>query len=140
MIKFKYPKDHHIDLAVFIATWIIWVEKYHSPADWRTFCFPRRNAAQILRKSLDQGLEGCLDILCRLLSEAPNTMQATNEFMDDNKVYLSTCEASSPSGNPCAGALLTHQALDFWDSLSNQAQEQAVQSAKNLHRLFETLK
>jgi|GEM_PF-6620027 len=140
MIKFKYPKDHYIDLASFIATWIVWVEKYHPSSNWRQFCFPRRNAAQILRNSLNQNLKGCLDILCRLLSESPNAMQATNDFMDDNKVYLSRCKSKSPSRKPCTGALLTQQALDFWDSLSNQAQEQALQSAKNLHRLFETLK
>ena len=133
-IILPYSNNEPIPLTKFVATWKIWVEEFYPGGNYKTFCIPRRNAAQNLQKSLEQGLAPCLDVMCRLLapSKYVNTMQATNDFMKMNSKWLSVCRAISPAGRNVAGASLTEQAIVEFEKCQERIKKHFFTEAQDL--------
>jgi hypothetical protein len=123
-----------IPIEEFVAAWIIWVERYHLPANWQTFCMPRLNAREILAVTLLNGRAGSLDVLLRMLAPVAyrNAMQATNPFMAANAMWLDRCQATSPRGRNVQGAKLTEAALDLWNKLGRKMQNTLIADAEAL--------
>ena len=133
-IILTHSNKHPIPAEEFVAAWIIWVERYHMPAQWQTFRMPRLNAKEILEVTLRKGRAGSLDVLLRMLAPAGfrNTMQATNPFMVANKEWLVGCRATSPKRKNVQGAKLTKAALDLWNKLGRKMQNALQADAEAL--------
>ena len=133
-IILPYSNNEPIPLTKFVATWKIWVETFYPGVNYKTFCMPRRNAAQNLQNSLDQGLAPCLDVMCRLLAPPTyvNRMQATNNFIKMNSNWLSPSKAISPAGRNVAGAALTPQSILEFEKCEGRIKKNFMRQAENL--------
>jgi hypothetical protein len=129
-----YSNNEPIPLPKFVATWKIWVEEFYPGGNYKTLCMPRRNAAQNLQKSLEQGLAPCLDVMCRLLASSTyvNRMQATNNFMKMSSKWLSDCRAISPAGRNVAGASLTARAIVEFENCEERIKKQFYEEGLRL--------
>jgi hypothetical protein len=133
-IILPYSNNEPIPLTKFVATWKIWVETFYPGVNYKTFCMPRRNAAQNLQTSLEQGLAPCLDVMCRFLASSTylNRMQATNDFMKMNSNWLSPSKAISPAGRNVAGAALTPQSILEFEKCEGRIKKNFMRQAENL--------
>ncbi len=123
-----------ISLPKFIATWKVWVETFYPSQNFEAISLPRMNAAQNFQRSISQGLESSLDVMCRVLAPPSylNVMQATNLFMKMNPKWLKNCKAISPVGRMVAGANLTNQCLEFFKGLKTQTRKSLEKDAIQL--------
>ncbi len=86
--------------------------------DWRSTAIPRLNRAVTLQNLLDAGHHYSLDVLCRNLVGPVyrNTMQATNPFMEENRLWIARDRAVNPiTGRTVQAARLSEIALIEWD-------------------------
>ena len=123
-----------ISLPSFIATWKVWVETFYPGLDFKTICLPRRNAAQNFEESINQGLESCLDVMCRVQAPSSylNVMQATNVFMKENAEWVAPCLAISKSGRKVAGAQLTEKSVEIFAKIKPEIRKTIEIEAKKL--------
>ena len=127
-------RNHNIPVEEFVAAWIIWVERYHLPAPWETFCMPRLEAHETLETALQKGKAGSLDVMLRMLAPVGyrKTMQSTKKFMAANAKWLARCDTISPKGRKAQGAKLHNADLDIWNKLSQGEQNTLLANAEAL--------
>ncbi len=115
-LVFPHAANASVPLEQFVAAWIVWIHRFHPPADWRTAALPRGMQAIKLRDQLAKGREGGVDVLCRMLLPVRyrNTMQATNPFMRANESWLQRASCVGKK-RLVEGAVLRPEAVAYWD-------------------------
>jgi len=110
-----------------VAVWIVYVGMAFPANQWETFCMPRAN-----RMVSFHAVPPGLDKLCRRLVPYPDTMQATNPFMQTNTRALVSCKPINVRGRAVNGARLTNAVVATWRTLSPDAQEDLLRRAEAL--------
>jgi len=127
MITFPHASNFQCSRGLFVAAWKVWFKRFHrEPDSWREGRIPRHDNNINLSELIAQGKRFGVDVIARLMVPWPyrNTPQASEEFIRLNPALLRSCSyIDDATGSSYAGARLTDQALDYWDSLSFVAQE-----------------